>query len=234
MHRRDIIKGAIALTSIPGLATAAIEPPKQQGSSNDAFKKPYTIITPEVAVDAKTVRLLFTYDCPFCRSYHNGLLQWGQTLPAPIRFVTTPILSSDSDNLLMAVYGRLLMERLAPAKLAQYDYATYALIQGDSDTGTPAVKKLAPLDVMRVIASASGVTPKALTEFANKHGASIEKQLPEHVDVIRRYNMTLTPSVAVAGKVLVTPDDAGGEPQKYLLLLNAMVSKSIQGGLNGL
>ena len=234
--RREMLAAAAGLTAIPASAGANSSAAPSTGSAaQDApMAKPYDIISSPVKSDEKTVRFLFTYDCPFCRSYHNGLLQWGKTLPTPLRFAVTPVITSHSDNLISAVFGRLLVQGLAPAKLSAYDYDMYAQIQGDTDTGQVGKAQLSPNDILRAVASATGLSGKQITDFLSAKGKQIEKQIPLHAGYVQTFGLKATPAVAISGRIVVTPDHSGGNPQQYLLLLNAMVSRAIQGGLHAL
>ena len=126
------------------------------------------------------------------------------------------------------------MQNLAPSKVGLYDYAMYTHIQGDSDTGVMPKAQLSPEDVMRTLMQSSGASGKQLQDFVKKHGPAIEKQIPLHASMINTYGLKATPAVAIGGRILVNPDHAGATPQQYLLLLNAMVSRAIQGGLDAL
>lgn len=232
--RREILSATTLLALLPTGAFAKKVPLGTADAPQALADKPYERISPMVSTDSNRVRLLFTYDCPYCRSYHNGLVQWGATLPAPLRFEATPVITSNTDNLIMAVYGRLLMQGVAPTKTHLYDYSMYTQIQGDSDSGQVAKGQLSADDVLRTVSNAAGVQRSVLREYLTKHGGVIEKRLPEHAALIQTYGLKVTPAVAIAGKILVNPDHAGGNPQQFLLLLNAMVSRSIQGGLDAI
>ena len=234
--RRDIIAAAAGIAAFPAVAASNLSTSKTAGKdAQDApVTKPYDIIATPIKSDSNTVRFLFTYDCPFCRSYHNGLIQWGNTIPAPMRFAVTPVITSHSDNLVSAVFGRLLVQGLAPAKLNAYDYDMYAQIQGDSDTGQVGKVHISPNDVLRSVASATGLSGKQIADYINAKGKQIEKQIPLHAGYVQTYGLTATPAVAIGGRIVVNPDHSGGNPQQFLLLLNAMVSRAIQGGLNAL
>ena len=234
-NRRDLLSVAAALAAAP-IAAVANPAGTQAGATvtqADSFK-PYDIINPRVKSDDKVIRLLFAYDCPYCRNYHNGLIQWGASLPTPYRFDATPVITSTSDNTLLAVYGRLIMQGLAPSKVHLYDYTMYTLIQGDPDTGQAAVTSLSSEDVIRTVLQSSGVSRQNLQAFLKAQGPGIERRLPTHAAIIKTYGLKATPSVAIGGKIVVTPDHAGANAQQYLLLLNAMVSRSIQGGIDAL
>lgn len=229
MQRRNIL-GALLFGASSPFALAS-------NPENDANKKlsekPYDVIKKPIASDNNIVRLLFSYDCPYCRSYHHGLVKWGESLPSPLAFKATPILTSDSDNLILAIYGRLLMEAIAPKKVDSYDYSMYVHIQGDPDSGQIAKARISSEDVMRTIMSSSGLSGDEIADKLGKISSSLEKRIPLHAEIINQYELHATPTVAIGGRVTINPDHTGGDPQQYLLLLNAMVSKLIQGGLNG-
>lgn len=232
---RRAFLGAAAVAALPTFALAKVTPINGQAPvAGDPTGKPYDTIAKTVTADKNKVRLLFTYDCPYCRSYHNGIMQWGNSLPAPLRFEATPVLTSASDNLMLAVYGRMLMQGLAPSKVNLYDYTMYSYIQGDPDTGQAPRTPLSPKDVLELIAQSAEIKTADLQAFINKYGTAIEKQLPNHALMIQTFDLKATPSVAIGGRIVVNPDHAGGEPQQFLLLLNAMVSRMIQGGLDAL
>ncbi|MBV7542123.1 hypothetical protein [Acidovorax sp. sic0104] len=180
------------------------------------------------------MRFLFSYDCPYCRSYHNGLTQWGSTLPNPYRFDATPLITSvDNDNQVLAVYGRLIAQALAPAKVPLYDFSMYTMLQGDADTGKPAMGAITLEDVLKTLVSV-GVDFKAMQTFLHSKGAVLQKRVPEHGKLINTYKVTVTPSVALLGRYVVNPDHANSNPQQFLLLLNGMVSRLMQGGPNAI
>lgn len=232
---RRALLGAIALATLPSYGLEKRRTTNLQDLDPESpIGKPYDKVPSVVKADKDRVRLLFTYDCQFCRSYHNGIVQWGNTLPSPLRFEATPVLTSDSDNLVLAIYGRLLMQGLAPSKLKLYDYAMYTYVQGDKDAGVAPKQIITADDVIRLIGQQAEVPLVNLRAFIKKHGAAIEKQIPNHAMMISTYGLKATPSVAIGGQVVVTPDHAGGDPQQFLLLLNALTSRLIQGGLNAL
>ncbi len=233
--RRGILAAAatLAATPISAFANTSATKPGDKSPQMDNFK-PYDIINPKVHSDGKVVRLLFSYDCPYCRSYHNGLTQWGASLPTPYRFEATPVITSHSDNIVLAIYGRLLIQGLAPSKVNLYDYTIYTKIQGDPDTGQAPITALSAEDIIRTVIQTSGVSGKDVQTFLKAQGQTIEKRLPAHATLIKTYGLKATPSVAIGGRIVITPDHAGANAQQYLLLLNAMVSRSIQGGIDAL
>lgn len=224
-----------ALTSIAALS-ASLALPNVAAAKGTAGKavaapqemKPYETLNPPVKGETTRVRLLFSYDCPFCRSYHNGLVQWGATLPKPLSFIASPLITSDNTKLMSAVLGRLIGEEVAPQALHSYDYMMYAKLQGDPDQGTPPVEALSMTDVLRTLVQA-GADGHAIQAFLKGRGKGIEKRIPTQAALIKTFNLTSTPSVAITGRYVVTPDNAQGDPSQFLLLLNGIVSRVIQG-----
>ena len=79
-------------------------------------------------------------------------------------------------------------------------------------------------------ASFTGGVPRWLTG----KGKGIENRLPAHAQLVKTYKLTVTPSVSLVGRYVVTPDHVLSDANQYLMLLNGMVSRIIQGGHNAL
>ena len=229
LHRRKAIS---LLAAVAANQTWAAAPTAKDGG--DGTGKPYQLISPVIPGDKNRVRFFFSYDCPYCRSYHNGLVQWGSTLPKPFAFDATPVITSvDTDNLTFAVYGRLVVQSLAPKNVPAYDFLMYSLIQGDNEAGIAPKSVISLDDVFRAVIK-SGVDFNAMQNHIKANGAAIQKRLPEHGLLLKTYGITVTPSVALVGRYTVSPDNANGNPQQFLLLLNGLVSRIMQGGANAL
>ncbi len=183
---------------------------------------PYEFIQPPVREDFRTVRLLFAYTCPFCRQYHSGIVGWGKTIPPSLQFASTPIISGNNDNEIYAVMGRIIVENMAPAKLDVYDALAYGRVQDDpSALNTQGLLNL--LDQTGIEKS------KLETFFKNaKFFEDVQKKLPYYAQVVQIYGLSATPTVAIAGKIRVTPDNANGNPQQFLMLLNGLVSRILE------
>lgn len=227
--RRNAIATLTALSASLAIpAAAANKSSNGQAGGLPQEIKPYETLNPPVKGETTRVRLLFSYDCPFCRSYHNGLVQWGASLPKPLSFVSTPLITSENPNLMGAVLGRLIGQDVAPQVLHTYDYMMYAKLQGDPDNGTPPVATLSMTDVLRTLVQA-GADGHAIQAYLKGRGKGIEKKLPAQAALVKTFHLTSTPSVAITGRYVVTPDNAQGDPSQFLLLLNGIVSRVIQG-----
>jgi protein-disulfide isomerase len=79
----------------------------------------------------------------------------------------------------------------------------------------------------------TGTSPAELKSFLEGDKIKeIEEQIPEHAKLIEKFGLTATPTVSIAGKMRVTPDHAQGDPQKFAMLLNGLISRFIEGGRN--
>lgn len=213
------------LSALPGLSPVYTH-------QNRTSLKPYDIIAPPISADINTVRVFFSYRCPYCRTYHNGLELWGESLPQPINFASTPLVTSlDDDDQILAVYGRLIASALDVKCLPAYDLILYELLQGDSDASANHVTNLQAGDILKALVDA-GIEHQRLKYFLQGDATQkIESKLVSHAKLIRTYGIKATPSVAIGGRFLVNPDQADGNAQQFLVLLNGMVSRILEIGV---
>jgi|GEM_PF-7049377 len=237
--RRTLTWMVVGLSSAPAAVFAAI--PNMAPSSPIGAQpapdvaRPYDTIPTPILSDRQIVRFFFSYECPHCRNYHNGLVQWGTTLPAPIRFEATPLITApDNNNLITAVFGRLIGQSLDPKALAYYDHLMYEKMLGDAVSGIMPATNLKIEDALAALVDA-GIPAgriKAAIQDADTM-KKIEAQIPWHAKVIKTYGIVSTPVVAIAGKSLVTPDHANSNATQFLQLLNGMISRAIEGMRHG-
>lgn len=231
MTRRDFIAAAswLGLMYSSFARSAPLPGPHSipGASPLEGSTTPYDTISPAVVADAKTVRFFFSYECPHCRSYHNGLMQWGKTLPGSIQFQATPLITHDGESLIMSVYGRIIGSMIDPQVLPMYDLVIYQKTQGDGQGGG---KNIDVDDVLSALIEA-GIDPAKLQSFIAKSRllALAQAKIPDHSKAIEAYAIKSTPSVSIFGKYIVTPDHALGNPTQYLALLNGMVSRAMNG-----
>lgn len=192
---------------------------------------PFDEISPRVETDRHRVRLLFSYECNHCRTYHNAVHEWGRTIPQPFRFTATPIITdSNSQNNILAVYGRIMAEMIDSKALRPYDLMIYELIQGDPSRGVAAAGRLRLEDIMSVLVRA-GIPMEKLKAFSKSNKpALVEKRLPEHARAIQTFGLKATPSIALGGRYLITPDHTGGNAQQFVSLLNGLLSRMLERG----
>jgi len=222
------------------LAAAAASPTFAQrvaqqngGNTGEPPPKLYESLNHAIEADLKKVRLFFSYDCPFGLRYHNGLVSWGASIPNSLKFDAFPIITDANDNrLALAVVGRLIGQAVAPKSLPAYDYMMYTAIQGDPETGAGPTK-LSMDAVLKALVNA-GASGRDIKQFVRTKGKGIENNLPSHAKIIKTYNLTATPSIAIAGRYVINPDNTQGNPQHMLLMMNGIVSRVVQGDTRAL
>lgn len=207
------------LSALPGIPSPSL-------SQDAPSLKPYDMIEPPIKADINTVRVFFSYGCPYCRTYHNGLALWGESLPQPLKFASTPLITSpDDDNQVLAVYGRLIAGVLNAKSLPAYDLILYELFQGDSEAGAKPATNLQTNDILKALVDA-GIDAQQLKDFLRGEAAKeLESKIVSHAKIIQLYGIKATPSVAIGGRFLVNPDQADGNAQQFLVLLNGIVSR---------
>lgn len=234
MIRRNALALMAAAAAAPSFGQMRPNASAGAGGSDTMSTKPYDILEKPIAADRKRVRLLFTYDCPFCLRYHNGLVNWGASLPSSLAFDAFPVITNgDNENLVAAVIGRTIGQAVAPKVLPAFDFSMYTAIQGDAENNVPAKEKLTIDDVLKALVIA-GAKAKDIQQFVRTKGKAIEAGLPRHVEIIKTYKLTATPSVAIGGRYVINPDHTQGNPQNLLLLLNGVVSRVVQGDTHAL
>ena len=232
MIRRNALALMAAAAAAPGFGQTRSN--AGAGGGDTMANKPYDVLETPIAADRKRVRLLFTYDCPFCLRYHNGLVNWGASLPSSLTFDAFPVITNgDNENLVAAVIGRTIGQAVAPKVLPAFDHSMYTAIQGDAENNVPAKAKLTIDDVLKALVAA-GAKAKDIQQYVRTKGKAIEAGLPRHVEIIRTYKLTATPSVAIGGRYVINPDHTQGNPQNLLLLLNGVVSRVVQGDTHAL
>jgi hypothetical protein len=232
MNRRFFLAFLAASAAGPALAQSTT---KIAGAESvQSTGKPYDLLPTPVAGDAKRVRAFFAYDCLYSQRYLPGLLAWGSSLPRGVTFDSVPVIpDADNPKVALAVVGRLIAQAMNPKVVAAYDYSVFTAILGDEVLNTPPAQRLTLNDVLDFLVKA-GIPRAELNHFLRTRGKGIEKNLPAHAQLIKTYHLSATPSISIGGRVVVNPDHTQGNPDHMLLVMNGLVSRLVQGNLNGI
>ncbi|MDD5708639.1 MAG: thioredoxin domain-containing protein, partial [Kiritimatiellae bacterium] len=185
--RRACLKSMAAFAVAP-LSTYAVP-----SSLSGALPTPYREVRFR-AEDAHAALAFFSYTCSVCRTYHAGLVRWGATLPAPWAFEMIPVTTATAGDV-GATMVRHAIQRFAPTALPAFDQAVYELVQ---DRGL----SMSDVNTWRRAARTAGV-------------ANLDKLIRQdnHESVwtaasrLTAYQIAVTPSLAVGGRYVITPDD---------------------------
>jgi len=176
-------------------------------------------VTPYVSSDELTVIGFFKFSCPACRNYHLQLDYWGKSLPPEFSFQFYPVLEGDATSLVskdsaMASMVFWAVER-SGTKLQRAAFADYAYevnqdynTQGQMKAWVDAIKK-SEIDGNKFVSAWN-------TE---------ERIWAERVQRQSHYKPTVTPSLVICGKWMISPDSTNGDQEIFMQLANGLVSK---------
>lgn len=202
--------GGLALAAC-GVGAAAVPQAAGEGVM------PFTAVPVPIAEDSRTVRLFFSYECGHCRANHRAIAAWGATLPAALEYREGPVVVP-SPGAIAAGYAYYSMRALAPTRLADFHDAVYAAVQ---ERG----RSLADVRLYADAARAVGVSEARLREAWRS--PAVDRLVTGAGDLFVRYRLLATPTIAVAGRMLVTPEITGGVNDAFYRLANAVVSKAM-------
>ncbi len=199
----------VAMVFFPA-ATLATELPS--GSEN---LRPYIQVKP-VDGEQGVVRGFFSPSCRFSRQYLHFFRNLASTLPANRKFVYTPVVNKlDGMTYAMSFYA---VELYYPAYVPNYVAAS---MQGVQDLGLN-IKKWSVIDKIGLAAH----VPVPVSGLVNAHLPQIEEEIRHMITVQSRLSITNTPSIAVDGTYIITPEFTRGDSELFSKLTNALISMS--------
>ncbi|WP_225934843.1 MULTISPECIES: thioredoxin domain-containing protein [unclassified Cupriavidus] len=210
MNRRSFSSMAVALFGLP-LTTLAQE--SSQGSS--APQLPYREV-PREAEDSKKVLIFISLTCPVCAAYHEQIAKWALSLPKGWSAEFVPVVEAHRDTVIAArafYAAKALNATYLPAFLS---YA-YSAIQ---DRGMP----VSDGKTWSFIASSSHLQGFDAA-WKNVNPATVQAAFNKLI----RYRIDATPSIAIGGRYVITPDSTNGDQELFFKLANGMVSKAMTG-----
>lgn len=181
-------------------------------------KQIYSTTSPMNKEDETSVLVFFKFNCPVCRKYHAILERWGGTLPKQFIFQFIPVAEGDGVQPISTESG-LGMLGFWSAEMsgnreqrAAFSEEMYGLYQDRH-------VKITPAEVISVAAE-SQIPMKAFEK-------AWRSQMPSSPGLARQvfYQPSVTPTMVVCGKYVITPDNALGNQDTFIQLANAMVSK---------
>lgn len=222
-ERRLILKAAVtagALASVSfsgGTAIAQITMnnlniPNAGGQPQMPFRE-----VTQLEEDKRKVVVFFTFDCPYSYLYDTMLWRWGRTLPEGWSIHFMPLFTKEPSSIagLKIFYAA---QKADPVKLEMFMSHTFLAIQSEKRS---AMTQKTWLDIL----TAAEINFEAFSE-AWSALPSNETLVAPVVERASHYSLEVTPSVAVDGRYVITPDHTNGNPELFMALLNGMVSKA--------
>lgn len=212
MKRRAFLLGASALlmqgrgvvspAAAPALAASAL---------------PYAAVPP-VGEDARRCIAFFQFTCPHCRGLHPSLARWGRSLPRGVGFEFMPVVAPGVPpdlGQVMAARAWYAVSRAAPSRLEAFADTAYAIVQ-DGHMSMEAGS------AWEAAARQAGVG-----DFARAWERVPVDRIQRAMEKLAAYRIQSTPSLAIAGRYVVTLDDTQGDVESFLLLASGLLSKTI-------
>lgn len=205
----------------------------QQASSSklqqaiDRATRPYVELSTDdrVVGDANVVRVWFSPTCSYSYSYQNFFENLARSVPSAtgmsVEFL--PVLNFDQkrgarDGALWAsVYATV--RRYYPAYTLNYIKASYVIAQ-EYNLSLFVMKNVA--DILK----AARLNPEQVIRTMVDNKATIAQDLQDYAVLMKRYKITSTPRVTIAGMYETNPEYVEGDPQKLELVINALISMS--------
>ncbi len=212
MKRRAFLLGASALL-MQGRGVVA----PAAASAPAASALPYAEVPP-VGADARRCIAFFQFTCPHCRDLHPSLLRWGRSLPRGVGFEFMPVLAPTTPldrGQVMAARAWYAVAQAAPSRLEAFAESVYALVQD----GRMSMEAGATWDAA---ARQAGVS-----DFARAWERLQVDRLQRAMEKLAAYRIHSTPSLAIAGRYVVTLDDTQGDADLFLRLASGLLSKTI-------
>lgn len=186
----------------------------QQKAKNGELK-PYLEVKP-VAGETKVVRMYYATFCPYSQQYlpfFKNLAVTGQEA-TQMQFEITPVINSrDGVNYAIAYAA---VRRFYPNKL--YQFVNASIVGRQKEDLAPNTWK--DIDL---IAKKAGVTDRLSSVIAaNKD--TLTKDVVRLGKVQKGLGITNTPSIAIAGTYIATPEITNGDSENFSKLVNSLIS----------
>lgn len=211
------------------LAHFAIAPLSCQVSSTlaqtiDAPKS--NAVTPfrsvDVPEDGKRIFVFFDFSCPFCAKYHPNISSWARTVPPGLKVILVPVVNP-SDKI------RLQEQAIA----ARCYYTAASMISGSQLTGFTqsvydSVARGSSLTSQSIWLSACGSARIDPKEFARRIAGNDQATAIRYSSQkVIEYKLKSTPSIAIGGRYVLTPDDVHGDESMFFNILNGLTSRVV-------
>ena len=210
---------AAAVTSAASAGQIASPAPAWQDGAAPQPRLPFRQID-AIRQDEGRALYLFSFRCPFCREHDERIRGWGRGLPASIGFDAYPVITDVSDAVLARAY--FAVELLDRALLADAVRLLFALgVRGESYTADGGPGQLWPTMQHLGISKA---------EFARTwRDPRVKRRLEETAAKMAGYPLAVTPSLAIAGRFLVSAALTNGDYDALLAVASGLVSMMLEG-----
>ena len=202
MNRRDF-SAQLAVTGL-GAAAASLfvaGPAAAQGSPSEGkqFKKVDPPVPPANAGKIEVIEF-FSYACPHCNAFEPTIEPWSKKLPADVAFTRVPVpFLMNAENFMRTYYT---LETMGQVDAMQRK--VFAAIHIDHNY----LEK--PADIAALMAK-NGIDAAKFTSIFNSF--SVASSVTRAKKMVAAYKLEGVPTIAVQGRWVTSPGDAGGPEQ---------------------
>lgn len=219
MNRRELNKTlALGLATSSCLVHSAVSAQKNAPKSDDPASRPFRKVN--VKEDFRRVLFFFDFACPYCAQYHQGLMNFQATVPKQIDTLLVPVVNANDNHrkdemVLAAMFFYAAQELGSREQVKSFIDSVYSMYAKSKSLKDQALW-------IRAIA-ASGFAPDAFRRaMSSKTNANLVLFASKKV---AQYELRATPSVAVGGRYVITPDDVLGDQTMFFNILNGLTSE---------
>jgi protein dithiol oxidoreductase (disulfide-forming) len=218
MNRRSI-SGLLAAAILYPVSFEVLSQSAQQKNLDDSGQsRPFRAV--RIPEDRRRVLVFFDFTCPACARYSANLSSWAMEVPSLVSVSFVPVVNFADDFRLhqQTVQAGHYYAALGAATPAQLDrfmtlaYETHA--EG---------KDLALASTWVQIVRQAGLNLAAHAK-ALKLGF-LELQVRDAAKKLQDYKIAATPSVAIGGRYVITPDDTQGNEELFFNVLNGLTTE---------
>lgn len=175
-----------------------------------------------VEQDSKNIFMFFDFACVFCASYHDPINQWSLTVPKKLSVRMIPVIN---------VHDTVRRDEQALAAIAYY--AAFQVATRDQLRQFVASVYDSHHDGLTLVGRE--IWEKAARTARLDLKRFFEGFKSDFVDQSSRfsgfktiqYQLVATPSVSVAGRYVLVPDDVGGDQKMFFNILNGLTSEAL-------
>ena len=177
--------------------------------SSPLDQRPYIELAPPISEDLQKVLTFFSFSCPFCRLQHDAIANWATGLPTKyLQHEFVPVVTDKQTMTAAIIYYAARRQYPKPRDLQAFMGRAYMAIQ-DGNKSMTDPKTWVPL-LARPFA-------------ANDHKTDVIAAAKRLVD----YQITNTPSIAMAGRYVITPEIVNGRTDTFIQLANGVASMAL-------
>lgn len=164
--------------------------------------------------DEKAALIFFDFNCQVCAGYHEGLMAWAASLPHPWRASFVPVAVPTKESVISS-RAFFAAAKANPAKIGAFMSSVYRRVHaGGMKVTDRTTWKAAAADV-------------GIRDFDAAVAGTSKHQLEAAMAKLLAYRVNSTPTLAIGGRFIITPDNTNGDSNLFFQLANGMVSKSM-------